>query len=74
MNRIGIEVEGPEPEEFEPNQDHLYCYSETRQEAWRIIKQKPQSGEEAIAAAILTLAAQIARIADAVEFVVKEGM
>lgn len=53
---------------FVPNPIHPATYAETRREAWQIITQQPQSGEEAIAAAILALAAQVGRIADAVEF------
>lgn len=74
MNRIRIEVEGPEPEPFDPSPVHPATYAETRREAWRIINQSPQSGEEAIAAVILALAAQMARIADAVEFAIKENI
>jgi hypothetical protein len=74
MSNIGIETVGPEPQAFEPNPGHSVTYDTARDEAWGMIRSRPQSGEKATASAILALAAQIARIADAIEFAIKEGV
>jgi hypothetical protein len=71
MTNINIEtIEEPEP--FEPDPDHIDAYNLCLDNAMRFINQ--QRADKATASAVLAVAAQIARIADAVEYAAREGL
>lgn len=68
MVNIGIDTR---PEPFEPNEEHQENYDDYRQAARKA--GHFGTNDSAVATAILALAAQMARIADAYEYQVMNG-